>query len=86
MTLASDRLFRVLLLIVCVGLWVVALPTFALGIVGRAVTRDVATAGSVSVAVVFHTLSVILFGSRFGRLAWSVPGELCEHIHDDVNR
>ena len=50
MTLASDRLFRVLLLIVCVGLWVVALPTFALGIVGPAVTRDVATAGSVSVA------------------------------------
>ncbi len=74
MTLASDRLFRVLLLIVCVGLWVVALPKFALGIVGPAVTRDVATAGLVSVAVVFHTLSVILFGSLFERTGMERAG------------
>ncbi len=61
MTMSNDRLFRVTLLIVCVGLWVVALPSFARGIIGPAVTRDLVTAGTLSVAAIFHTLSVILF-------------------------
>ncbi len=67
MTLASDRLFRVLLLLVCVGLWVVAFPAFARGIVSPAVTRDLVTAGTLSAAALFHTLSVILLGSIFER-------------------
>ena len=70
MTISTDRMFRVLLLIVCVGLWIAALPAFARGIVGPAVTRDVVAAGSISVAVVFHTLSLILLASiveRSGR-------------------
>ena len=67
MTMSNDRLFRVTLLIVCVGLWAVAFPAFARGIVGPAVTRDLVTAGTLSVAAIFHTLSVILFGSIFER-------------------
>ena len=67
MTIFNDRLFRVMLLIVCVGLWVVALPPFARGIIGPAVTRDLVTAGTLSVAVIFHTLSLILFASIYER-------------------
>ncbi len=48
MTISNDRLFRVTLLIVCVGLWVVALPPFARGIIGPAVTRDLVAAGTLS--------------------------------------
>ena len=73
MTIFNDRLFRVTLLIVCVGFWVVALPPFARGIIGPAVTRDLVTAGTHSVAVVFHTLSVILLASicEHSRHPWS---------------
>ena len=67
MTMSNDRLFRVTLLIVCVGLWAVAFPTFARGIVGPAVTRDLVTAGTLSVAAIFHTLSLILFASIYER-------------------
>ncbi len=67
MTISNDRLFRVTLLIVCVGLWLVALPPFAQGIIGPAVTRDLVTAGTLSVAVIFHTLSLILFASIYER-------------------
>ncbi len=67
MAISNDRLFRILLLVVCVGLWAVAFPAFARGIVGPAVTRDLVTAGTLSVAAIFHTLSVILFGSIFER-------------------
>lgn len=63
----SDQMFRMLLLLVCVGLWVAALPAFARGIVGPAFTRDLLSAGSLGVAAVFHTLSVILFASLVGR-------------------
>ena len=67
MTMSNDRLFRVTLLIVCVGLWAVAFPAFARGIVGPAVTRDLVTAGTLSVAAIFHTLSLILFASIYER-------------------
>ncbi len=67
MTISNDRLFRVVLLIVCVGLWVAALPPFARGIIGPAVTRDLVAAGTLSIAAVFHTLSLILFASIFER-------------------
>ncbi len=73
MAISNDRLVRILLLVVCIGLWAVAFPAFARGIVGPAVTRDLVTAGSLSVAVVFHTLSVILLGSicEHSRHPWS---------------
>ena len=67
MTISSDRMFRLLLLTFCVGLWAMALPTFARGIVGPALTRDLVTAGSVSVAFLFHTLGLILLGAIFER-------------------
>ena len=67
MTMSNDRLFRVTLLIVCVGLWAVAFPAFARGIVGPAVTRDLVTAGTLSVAAIFHRLSLILFASIYER-------------------
>ena len=67
MAISNDQLFRMLLLVVSVGLWAVAFPAFARGIVGPAVTRDVVTAGSLSVAVVFHTLSVILLAAMCER-------------------
>ena len=34
MTTSSDQMFRILILMVCVGLWLAALPAFARGIVG----------------------------------------------------
>ena len=73
MTTSSDQMFRILILMVCVGLWLAALPAFARGIVGPAFTRDLLSAGSLSVAAVFHTLSVILFASLVGRsrYTWS---------------
>ena len=45
MAISSDRMFRVLLLMVGVGLWVAALPTFARGIIAPAFTRDLLSAG-----------------------------------------
>ena len=73
MAISSDRMFRVLLLMVGVGLWVAALPTFARGIIAPAFTRDLLSAGSLSVAVVFHTLSVILLAAIVERRGRSGP-------------
>ena len=67
MTISSDRMFRVLLLIVCVSLWMTALPAFARGVVGSAFTRDLVTAGSLSVGVVFQTLSLVMLSSMLER-------------------
>ena len=63
MNISTDRIFRVLLLVVCVGFWVTALPAFARGIVNPAVTRDVVTAGAMSMAALLHTLSLVLLAS-----------------------
>ena len=73
MAISSDRMFRLLLLMVCVGLWVAALPAFARGIVGPAFTRDLLSAGALSVAVVLHTLGVILLASLVERSGRSWP-------------
>ena len=67
MTMSNEQLVRVVLLIVCVALWVTALPVMSRGIVGSAFTRDLVSAGSFSVTLVFHTLSLILLGSMFER-------------------
>lgn len=67
MTTSSDQMFRILILMACVGLWLAALPAFACGVVAPAFTRDLLTAESLGVGAVFHTLSVILFASRVGR-------------------
>ncbi len=67
MTMSNEQLFRVVLLIVCVALWAAALPAMSRGIVGHAFTRDMVSAGSLFVALAFHTLSVMLFGCVFER-------------------
>ena len=65
MTISNEQLFRVVLLIVCVAFWAAALPAMTRGIVGNAFTNDMVSAGSLSVALVSHTLSVMLFGCVF---------------------
>ena len=67
MTMSSDQLFRGVLLIVCGACWAAALPVMSRGIVGHAFTGDVVTAGSLFVALAFHTLSLMLFGCVFER-------------------
>jgi hypothetical protein len=67
MTMSNAQLFRFVLLVVCVALWAAALPTMTRGIVGHAFTNDMVSAGSLFVALAFHTLSVMLFGCVFDR-------------------
>jgi hypothetical protein len=73
MTISSGRMFRVLLLIVCMSLWMTALPAFARGIVGPAFRRDLVTAGSLCVGVVFHTLSLVMLSPMLERAGRSWP-------------
>ncbi len=72
MVISIDRMLRVILLTVCVGYWMAALPTLAHAFVGAAFERDFAVAGLVSSAAVFHTLGLVLLSAIFQR---SLPGE-----------
>ena len=67
MTMSNAQLFRFVLLVVGVACWVAALPAMSRGIVGHAFTSDMVGAGSLFVALGFHTLSVMLFGCIFER-------------------
>ena len=71
MTIPIDRMPRIVLLAICVGLWAAAVPAFAQGIVDSALTRDLVSAGLLGVGAICQSLSLILFASMFER-SWKI--------------
>ncbi len=74
MAISIGTMLRGLLLTLCIGYWLAALPTMAHGFVGTVFASDFASAGLFSATAFFHTLGLILLGAIFERtvLPWSL--------------
>ena len=74
MTMSNDRLFRVTLLIVCVGLWAVAFPAFARGI--RSGPRKL-DSGLSEISIVFQAAVPRPVAPKYTTSGVRRPSELC---------
>ena len=67
MLISAETLLRTVLLAVCVGYWLAALPALTGAFVVASFAGDLVVAGLVSSAVVFHTMGLVLLGGVFER-------------------
>ncbi len=63
MLIIAETMLRTILLTVCVGYWLAALPALTRAFVVASFAGDLVEAGLVSAAVLFHTMALLLLGA-----------------------
>ena len=65
MLISAETLLRTVLLTVCVGYWLAALPALSGAFVVASFAGDLVATGLVALAVLSHTMGLVLLGGVF---------------------